>query len=115
MVQPTKTLEGLPVSRTTARRVLEIESRAVGELADRLDHNFDRAVELLEACAGRVVVTGMGKSGLIGQKITATLSSTGQPANSGLALGSFNSPVKAIACEVSSPMIPTRMGFSEDS
>ena len=76
-----KSREGLPVTRIIARRVLEIEARAVGELIDRLDQDFDRAVELLEACRGRVVVTGMGKSGLIGQKIAATLSSTGQPAN----------------------------------
>ncbi len=66
--------------RETARRVLEIESRAVAALADRLDENFDRAVELLVGCAGRVVVTGMGKSGIICQKIAATLSSTGTPA-----------------------------------
>ena len=71
-----------PVSRfrKTARRVLEIESRAVARLAERLDENFDRAVELLTGCGGRVVVTGMGKSGIICQKIASTLSSTGTPA-----------------------------------
>lgn len=62
------------------QRVLEIESRAVAALIDRLDQQFMRAVDLLAACAGKVVVTGMGKSGLIGQKIAATLASTGQPA-----------------------------------
>jgi arabinose-5-phosphate isomerase len=67
--------------RTTGRRVLEIESQAVGALASRLDERFDRAVEMLGDCEGRIVVTGMGKSGLIGQKIAATLSSTGRPAN----------------------------------
>ena len=67
------------MSRDTARKVLEIESEAIRELIPRLDESFDRAVETLYACSGRVVVTGMGKSGLIGQKISATLSSTGTP------------------------------------
>jgi arabinose-5-phosphate isomerase len=62
-----------------ARRVLRIEAQAVGDLADRIDANFERAVELLVQCEGRVVVTGMGKSGIICQKIAATLSSTGCP------------------------------------
>jgi len=65
--------------RETARKVLEIESQAILDLRERLDASFDRAVEILFACQGRVVVTGMGKSGLIGQKISATLSSTGTP------------------------------------
>ena len=63
----------------TARKVLEIEARTLAELVDRLDERFTRAVETLFACKGRVVVTGMGKSGLIGQKISATFSSTGTP------------------------------------
>lgn len=67
------------MSRETARRVLEIEARAILELVARVGAEFDRAVELLFACTGRVVVTGMGKSGLIGQKISATFSSTGTP------------------------------------
>jgi len=67
------------MSRDTARKVLEIESEAIRELIPRLDESFDRAVETLHACAGRVVVTGMGKSGLIGQKISATFASTGTP------------------------------------
>ena len=62
------------------QRVLAIESRAVAALIDRLDQQFVQAIDLLAACAGKVVVTGMGKSGLIGQKIAATLASTGQPA-----------------------------------
>lgn len=65
--------------RDTARRVLEIEAQAVLDLAPRLDESFDRAVELLFAGPGRVVVTGMGKSGIIAQKISATLASTGTP------------------------------------
>jgi len=67
------------MSREIARKVLEIESRAILELLPRIDQGFDRAVEMLLACAGRVVVTGMGKSGLIGQKVSATFASTGTP------------------------------------
>jgi arabinose-5-phosphate isomerase len=67
------------MSRQTARRVLEIEARAILELAPRVGEEFERAVDRLLACTGRVVVTGMGKSGLIGQKISATFSSTGTP------------------------------------
>jgi arabinose-5-phosphate isomerase len=67
------------MSLETARKVLEIEAKALSDLVDRLDEGFTRAVELLRACQGRVVVAGMGKSGLVGQKISATLSSTGTP------------------------------------
>jgi arabinose-5-phosphate isomerase len=63
----------------TARRVLRIETEALAELQNRLDGRFERAVDLLHACKGRVVVVGMGKSGLIGRKIAATFSSTGTP------------------------------------
>lgn len=63
-----------------ARRVLRIEAEAVRSLADRLDGRFDAALALLLACAGRVIVTGMGKSGIIARKLAATLSSTGTPA-----------------------------------
>ena len=63
-----------------ARRVLEIEARAVQDLIPRLDSKFAHACELCLACAGRVVVTGMGKSGHVGGKIAATLASTGIPA-----------------------------------
>ncbi len=67
------------MSLTTARKVLEIEARALADLPQRLNQDFEKAVETLLACHGRVVVAGMGKSGLIGQKISATLSSTGTP------------------------------------
>lgn len=63
-----------------ARQVLITEADAVRALAGRLDQNFYRAVELILACRGRVVVSGMGKSGHIGHKIAATLASTGTPA-----------------------------------
>lgn len=68
------------MSRETARRVLNIEAEAVAALAARLDEGFDRAVDLLVGCKGRVVVAGMGKSGIVCRKIAATLSSTGTPA-----------------------------------
>ena len=61
------------------RQVLEIEANAILALIDRLDHRFERAVALLDRCQGRVVVTGMGKSGIIGRKIAATLASIGVP------------------------------------
>lgn len=67
------------MSLETARKVLEIEAKALSDLVARLDERFTRAVELLMECRGRVVVAGMGKSGLVGQKISATLSSTGTP------------------------------------
>lgn len=66
--------------REFARQVLETESAAVGSLIGQLDENFDRAVALMATSRGRVVCTGMGKSGLILKKIAATLSSTGTPA-----------------------------------
>ena len=63
-----------------ARRVLAIESRAVGHLAERLDAAFANACRLLDETRGRVVVSGMGKSGHVSSKIAATLASTGTPA-----------------------------------
>ena len=62
------------------RRVLEIEAAAVASLAPRLDSTFDRACQLCLECRGRVVVTGMGKSGHIAGKVASTLASTGTPA-----------------------------------
>ncbi len=63
-----------------AREILEIEGNAVLALRDRLDESFSRAVELILQCKGRIVVTGMGKSGAIGRKLAGTLASTGSPA-----------------------------------
>ncbi len=63
-----------------AKRVLQIEADAVARLIDRLDNGFMTAVDMILNCTGRVVVTGMGKSGHIGNKIAATLASTGTPA-----------------------------------
>lgn len=67
------------MSLETARRVLQIEAQAIQEVLARLDSTFNRAVDLLFACKGRVVLTGMGKSGIIARKISSTLSSTGTP------------------------------------
>ena len=64
----------------TGKNVLEIEAEAVRAIAARLDENFAQAVELLSQTKARVIVIGMGKSGLIGRKIAATLSSCGTPA-----------------------------------
>src|SRR5271167_96126 len=73
--------------------VVRIEAEALRALADRIagpmTESFDRAVELLHRCSGRVVVTGMGKSGIIARKIAATLNSTGTPAL-------FMHPVEAV-------------------
>ncbi len=65
---------------SVAREVLELEAKAVADLAPRLDESFIRAVDLLSRTKSRVIVTGMGKSGLIGRKIAATLASCGTPA-----------------------------------
>jgi arabinose-5-phosphate isomerase len=63
-----------------ARKVLRTEADAVYALIERLGSNFEKAVESIYECRGRVVVTGMGKSGLVGKKVAATLASTGTPA-----------------------------------
>jgi len=67
-------------ARREARRVLEIEAEAVRALAGDLDDGFDRAVSAMKSTAGRVIVTGIGKSGIVGQKTAATLASTGTAA-----------------------------------
>jgi arabinose-5-phosphate isomerase len=65
--------------RALARKVLQTEAAAILALVDRVDERFDKAIDLLRQCRGRVILTGMGKSGVICQKISATLSSTGTP------------------------------------
>jgi arabinose-5-phosphate isomerase len=62
-----------------ARDVLDVEAQGLHAVRDRLDGSFVRALELMASCSGRVVITGLGKSGLVGRKIAATLSSTGTP------------------------------------
>jgi arabinose-5-phosphate isomerase len=63
-----------------AKRVLRIEAQSILDLTERIDHHFSRAVEILYHCKGRVVLMGMGKSGLVGRKIASTFASTGTPA-----------------------------------
>jgi len=72
--------ERVPDIRRLAERVFRLEAEAILGLIPKLDERFEHAVELLRRCAGRVIVTGMGKSGLIGRKIASTLASTGTPA-----------------------------------
>ncbi|MDQ3082764.1 MAG: D-arabinose 5-phosphate isomerase, partial [Gemmatimonadota bacterium] len=62
------------------KRVMRMEREALAESESRLGDDFARAVHLLAACSGRAIVSGVGKSGLIGRKIAATLTSTGTPA-----------------------------------
>ena len=70
----------MTIDMTLARKVLQTEAAAILALVDRLDGAFERAVALLLECRGRVIVTGIGKSGIICQKIAATFASTGTPA-----------------------------------
>lgn len=63
-----------------AKRVLKVEAQSILDLAERIDENFLRAVDFLYHCRGRVVLMGMGKSGLVGRKIASTFASTGTPA-----------------------------------
>ena len=79
-----------------ARKVLRIEAAAILGLVDRLDGDFERALQLLFECRGRVIVTGMGKSGIICRKIAATLSSTGTAAF-------FLHPAEAIHGDLGAP------------
>ncbi len=82
VTKPNGARSAVPKGRTSlavGRRVLDIEARAVQALIQRLDGGFSDAVDLLYACKGKVVISGMGKSGLIGQKIAATMASTGTP------------------------------------
>lgn len=67
------------MSLKTAKEVIVIEAQAIKDLARKLDQNFIKAVDLIIKCSGRVVVAGMGKTGIVGRKIAATLSSTGTP------------------------------------
>ena len=71
--RPARGRRGRMADRALARKVLETEAAAILALVDRLDARFDRAVQLLRQCKGRVILTGMGKSGIICRKIAATL------------------------------------------
>ncbi len=80
MPRMNKPVSAAPRALDLAREVLRIEAAAVQTLAARLDENFLRALDVILCCRGRVIVSGMGKSGHIARKIAATLSSTGTPA-----------------------------------
>src|SRR5689334_10099945 len=82
IIQMSRTLQRamLAASLQSARRTIDIEARAVAGLSARLDQSFMHAVELVLACGGRTVVSGIGKSGHIARKIASTLASTGTPA-----------------------------------
>ncbi len=67
-------------TREKGKEVIRIEAEAIAALENRIDENFEKAVELIYTCKGRVIVTGMGKSGLVARKIVATMNSTGTPA-----------------------------------
>ncbi|MDR2000112.1 MAG: KpsF/GutQ family sugar-phosphate isomerase [Zoogloeaceae bacterium] len=82
-----------------ARRVLRIEADAVAALGDRLGAEFERAVDLILACRGRVIVSGIGKSGHIARKIAATLASTGTPAFFVHAAEAVHGDLGMIACD----------------
>ena len=75
-----QTLNGEDDPVVIGRRVVRIEAAAIADLEHRIDDAFARAVDMIFQCRGRVVVTGIGKSGIVGKKIAATLSSTGTPA-----------------------------------
>ena len=64
---------------TDAQKVLQMEAEAILDLIPRVDEHFDAAVDMILSCEGRVIMTGMGKSGIIAHKISATLASTGTP------------------------------------
>lgn len=80
MQLPTIPATNLSMSLQFAERCLRDEAQAILDLIPQLDNNFIRAVDLMYHCHGKVIVTGVGKSGHIGQKIAATLASTGTPA-----------------------------------
>ena len=67
--------------KTIAKEVIKIEADAVSLIADRIDKNFESAVNTILQCKGRLIVSGMGKSGLISQKIASTMASTGTPSH----------------------------------
>ena len=71
--------ERVKMAIASAKRVFQVESEAIAGLIERLDARFENAVDILYGCKGRAVVTGLGKSGLIGRKVAATFSSMGTP------------------------------------
>ena len=80
MTSPSRSDRDTETDLARARRVFDVEVEALHVIRARLDASFVRTLDLLENCRGKVVITGMGKSGIIGRKIAATLTSTGTPA-----------------------------------
>jgi len=78
--ETSKNADNVKVALESAKRVLHTEASALQMLADTLDGSFHQALDMISAAEGRVIVTGMGKSGHIGKKIAATMASTGTPA-----------------------------------
>ena len=78
-VESLESLERIVTIREYAIQCIKDEAQAVLDLIPQMDENFDRAVELIMNCHGKIIVTGVGKSGHIGAKIAATLASTGTP------------------------------------
>ena len=74
-----ETLNKLSSITDLAKEVLDIEANSVLKLKERVNEDFEKAIDIMYGCKGRVIITGMGKSGHIGRKIAATLSSTGTP------------------------------------
>ena len=72
-------LENIPAIKAAALRTIEMEAAAVAQLAKQLDDSFEKAIDCLATCKGRIVISGIGKSAIIAQKIVATLNSTGSP------------------------------------
>lgn len=72
-------LEKMDTIKNAALRTIEMEAAAIRQLASQLDENFEKAIDTLAACKGRIVLSGIGKSAIIAQKIVATLNSTGSP------------------------------------
>ena len=62
-----------------AKKVLKVESQAINQLIDKLNDDFEKSIQAILNCKGRIIILGMGKSGIIGKKIASTMSSTGTP------------------------------------
>jgi arabinose-5-phosphate isomerase len=72
-------LEKMDIIKNAALRTIEMEAAAIQQLAGLLDEDFEKTIDTLASCKGRIVVSGIGKSAIIAQKIVATLNSTGSP------------------------------------
>ena len=94
--------------RDIATQCLHDEAEAILQTIPQLDEAFDRAVELMLHCTGKVVVTGVGKSGHVGAKIAATLASTGTPSFYLNPLDAFHGDLGMVSKSLASPATPSR-------